>query len=255
MSSIVARNKSKLIYNQPPILEAVIAVYFSHPIVSNDLIKKEKRLKKNYDLSDIQSNVTIQVKGDSSLEPKFTKGPEQKGFRLLSTDMTKSLQIWPGMFLISQRSPYVGWDFFKERFFRDWNIFFKSNESKEISQIGMRYINRIDVPVKNGAEAIKPEDFLTINPSFPNSLSQIKNFSIQSVVELADIGSQLKLSSQSVPSPILGYSSLLLDIDIIKNQDLPNSQKALNAYLDIARVKKNEIFEMCITDMSRNLFK
>jgi uncharacterized protein (TIGR04255 family) len=137
----------------------------------------------------------------------------------------------------------------------DWNIFFKSNESKEISQIGMRYINRIDVPVKNGAEAIKPEDFLTINPSFPNSLSQIKNFSIQSVVELADIGSQLKLSSQSVPSPILGYSSLLLDIDIIKNQDLPKSQKALNAYLDIARVKKNAIFEMCITDMSRNLFK
>jgi uncharacterized protein (TIGR04255 family) len=58
-----------------------------------------------------------------------------------------------------------------------------------------------------------------------------------------------------VPSPIFGYSSLLLDIDIIKNQDLPNSQKALNAYLDIARVKKNEIFEMCITDMSRNLFK
>ena len=119
----------------------------------------------------------------------------------------------------------------------------------------MRYINRIDVPVKNGAGAIKPEDFLTINPSFPNSLSQIKNFSIQSVVELADIGSQLKLSSQSVPSPILGYSSLLLDIDIIKNQDLPKSQKALIAYFDIARVKKNAIFEMCITDMSRNLFK
>jgi len=44
MSSIVARNKSKLIYSQPPILEAVIAVYFSHPIVSNDLVMKEKRL-------------------------------------------------------------------------------------------------------------------------------------------------------------------------------------------------------------------
>jgi len=255
MSSVATSNKCEYIYSHPPILEAVIAINFLQPIANNDLFKIEKKLKKNYDASDTQSNVTMEVRVDSGSEPEFTQRIQQNGLRFSSADMTQTLHIWPEMFLVSQRAPYLGWDSFKERFLRDWGIFIKSNPNKEISQIGMRYINRIDVPLKNESESINPEEFLTINPTLPKALSEIKNFSIQTVLELTDIKSQLKLSSQSVPSPILRFSSLLLDIDIIKNQDLPKSPKALIAYLDAARDKKNEIFEMCVTEKSRVLFK
>jgi uncharacterized protein (TIGR04255 family) len=65
----------------------------------------------------------------------------------------------------------------------------------------------------------------------------------------------LTLNSSSAPSPLLGHAAFIVDEDIAKEGDPPQNDDAIYALLNQIRVKKNEIFEACITPRARELFK
>jgi uncharacterized protein (TIGR04255 family) len=57
-----------------------------------------------------------------------------------------------------------------------------------------------------------------------------------------------------VPAPLLGHSSFVLDQDLHTEINLPQSDDALYILLNQIHVKKNAVFEACITDRARELF-
>jgi len=63
------------------------------------------------------------------------------------------------------------------------------------------------------------------------------------------------INTASVPSPLIGYASFALDIDLIRDYEVPQADDDLWAYLSEVRRIKNSIFESCVTDKARALFE
>ena len=166
--------------------------------------------------------------------------------------MTQQLIISDTSFLVSQLAPYVGWDKFKERIIRDWDTWRHAVKFQPIQRVGMRYINRIDLPRKG--QVVYYEEYLTVYPALPPLLDPCSYHSINVKVLLGDIQSVLTLKSAVVESPLPDHLAIVLDLDIGRMYETPPDDESLYSFIDQARIKKNEIFESCITDKARELF-
>jgi uncharacterized protein (TIGR04255 family) len=49
--------------------------------------------------------------------------------------------------------------------------------------------------------------------------------------------------------------AILMDIDVSQSTSVPQNDEDIFALLNEMRVKKNNVFEACVTDQSRELFR
>ena len=166
--------------------------------------------------------------------------------------MTQQLHIRNLSFLVSQLAPYTGWEQFKSRIIRDWDTWRSAVSFRPIERVGMRYINRIDLPI--AGPLVQYEDYVTVYPALPALLDPCAYHSVNVRVLLKDIESELNLKSAVVPSPLPNHLAIVVDLDIARMYQTPPSDKELYSYICQARIKKNEIFEACITQKARELF-
>jgi uncharacterized protein (TIGR04255 family) len=250
---MIQKDNLKRHYDQPPITEAVIAVNFKTPLDEKLLLKLKNKYLLKYPQAQSISNVNVAVAmNKDDVQNPVANVNHQKGWRLSTKDMTQIVVIFPNSLTISQLAPYDGWDSFLNRFKRDWKICL-SISKKEISRLGVRYINRLDIPIRDNI--VEHEKYLNIYPMLPKQLTPLNAFAVQSAISLPTIGCELLLNSGLADSPILNCAGFMLDLDIFKMNDLPQSEKALYDLLDTIRMEKNKIFESCIKPKSRRLFK
>jgi len=241
-------------YPNAPITEAVIEIKFAKPLDSTDLDKANGKFTSDYPQhQNVQTfNVNLTLPNSQPVAPT-AEFDREVGHRHASVDMTELLLIWRSAFMLSQLAPYPGWDFFLNRFRRDWTTWKRVVGFREISRIGVRYINRIDIPVSG--PIVEHEAFLNVYPKVPDIFGPLGAYAVQAVVPIHDIGCKLTLNSAAVPSPILDHASFLFDQDIAKEADPPQSDEAIYDLLNNIRVQKNKVFEACITNRARELFK
>jgi len=241
-------------YSKPPITEAVIGINFENEISLKDIISVSKKYSKHYTNSQAVKNINVEISkvGDSEKKP-VTNVHEILGHRLSSDNMTQLLVIWPATFTISQLAPYSGWDDFFGRFVRDWKIWKRKFKHKKISRVGVRYINRIDIPTSDSI--VQHEDFLNIYPRVPESIATLDAYSVNIVTRLDHISCHLKINSAVVPSPILDHTSFLIDQDIYIDSSPPQKDDDIYTLLNLIRVEKNKVFESCVSDKARELFQ
>jgi len=174
------------------------------------------------------------------------------GHRRSSDDQTQIVILWPRSFVFSQLAPYPGWDVFFAPFVRDWTLWKKTVGYRKVSRVGVRYINRIDIPITS--DLTHYEEFLNLYPRFPDELGPVLAYGIQTQFPYPEIDGRITINSASVPSPLLGYSSFIFDQDIYKENDIPQTEEGLHKLLNDIHLKKNTIFEACITDRARERF-
>lgn len=241
-------------YTRPPITEAVIGITFSSPIKQTILTLVNKKFHSHYPNHETVSNVKIAVElADKQVNKPTADIDQENGHRLSTADMTQLVLLWPSSFSLSQLAPYHGWDSFFDRFVRDWGVWKRIVGFQTISRIGVRYINRIDIPVTG--PIIEHEKFLNVYPQLPGMLNPIEAYAIQTSSHLKDIDCRLMLNSAVVPSPILDRASFLIDLDISKEINPPQNDNDIYDLLKKIRVQKNAIFETCISSRARELFQ
>jgi uncharacterized protein (TIGR04255 family) len=239
-------------YKSPPITEAVIGITFSSPISDDVIGSLIKKFNANY--PDHQNVSTLDVALDVKDQKKPKADISQKiGHRLSTADMTQLLILWPTSFTFSQLAPYPGWEHFIERFVRDWRMLKRVVGYQQISRVGVRYINRVDIPATE--PIIEHEKFLNVYPKLPDLLNPLDAYGLQAVIQLPSINCVLKLNSARVPSPILDYASFVLDLDISNSVNPPQNDDDILELLNKIRLQKNSIFEACISNPSRELFQ
>lgn len=182
-----------------------------------------------------------------------TQVSKELGHRRSTPDISEIALIWPSAFIVSQLAPYPGWDTFFARFVRDWKVWKRISVFRNVIQIGVRYINRIDVPIENGI--IEESEFLNVYPRTPTSFGYLHGYGVQARLYVDDIDCNLNITSSAVPSPLIGHGSFLLDIDVFKTSNPPQNDREIHELLNRIRVKKNETFEACITNRARELFQ
>jgi uncharacterized protein (TIGR04255 family) len=237
-------------YKRPPITEAVIEMRFAAPIDSATLDKVSSAFKPLYPGEEFLKGVQFQMNLDVTSSAPQTI--EQMGYRRSSPDQTHILVLMPPSLIMSQLAPYPGWDQFFGRFCRDWDIWKKSVGYRKIIRIGVRYINRIDIPSSD--PVVYEEHFLNVYPHIPEVLGPVMQYAVQAQLPIVDIGCNLTLNSSVVPSPLLGHRSFVIDQDIGKDNPPQNDDDIYNVLNEI-RVIKNRVFEACITDRARELFE
>ena len=237
-------------YRSPPITEAVIEVRFEAVIDEAVRQKASDKFARHY------PRITQQVMTEISLEVSqgsFNIEQQPPTFRHANSDENEVLLVNPQSLAVSQLAVYPGWQTFFGRFERDWNIWKSISGFNKIERMGMRYINRLDVPLIDNIA--RHEDFLTLQIQLPPEYPLTIGYSLNARLPLHDVKCVANVNSGTAPSPVPGHAAFTLDIDVIRVIDLPNKDTDIIELLHEMRGAKNQLFESLITDAARERFR
>lgn len=237
-------------YARPPITEAVIELRFEPSVRLNILKKANSHFAKHYPGVQELRNFSVRLEFGEATESIVDQG--DLFFRRASSDETQLIIISEQSLLISQLAPYTGWREFSNRLKRDITIWKNTVGVRRLTRIGMRYINRIDIPA-NDQKKIDYEKYLNVYPHM--SFESISAYSLNIRRPIKDIQCELTINTATVQPPLYGFGSHLLDLDFGRVENVPQGVDQIMEFLSVLRQKKNEIFEDCITDRARALFE
>lgn len=237
-------------YRKAPIVEAVIDVRVQHQVKPTDLGQLAKKLGGRYPNSMEVKGVEVLIEG-SGAQVKHSNA----GYRLTSNDQADSCVVNATGITTSRLAPYTGWEAFAQSAHDNWETWAKVTGSSQAARVGVRFINRIDVPRDTDGN-VTIFDYIRLRPEFPPvSNSPLTGFAVQITTKLDNSQWWVSLNSGViVPAPLLNHVSFLLDIDVYRDTELPTNSKKLCEVIDQARELKNGLFEKMITDSSRALF-
>lgn len=243
-------------YDRPPITEAVIEFRVRDRYTADAMQQLVAKLRKPYPNATEQSNVEVAIEATGGA-PIVRPQIEANGYKLSSEDQADIVLLGNASLATARLAPYPGWEAFTERAQKNWKIWRKSKKTNPVNRIGLRYINRVDIPHEEGKK-IRLGDYMRVTPNFPKDgaiLSDLSNYVVQVNTGTRDKNWDVTLTSTPVnPPPLLDHASLLLDIDIFRTREMPTANDHIWEEVERIHALKNEIFEMCITDQSRRLF-
>lgn len=244
-------------YTKAPITEALIDIQFEGEAVSATSLTDINALEADqYPTKRPLYISSITLDGGSEQQPPITKHTDdQMGWAFISAN---KLQVWQARrngFTFSRLAPYEQWDSFRDEARRLWKITRDAFRPETITRIGVRYINRIVIPLP-----LKDfKDYLLTVPEIAPSLTQsVSSFFMQLHIPQEDILSLLVLNQQLIPPrDLISVTSIpiVLDIDLFRFVDIPQEDDKIWELFELLRTKKNNIFEGCITDATRELIR
>lgn len=172
------------------------------------------------------------------------------GWKLTSTDQKQIVQSrWNG-FTFSRLAPYGSWHPFRDEARRQWNVYRNTMKPEAVMRIAVRYINRIDLP----GDGVELKEYFRTSPEIaPDLPQQLDGFFMQLRFGYPDVRGQCLINQTIVPSVRDHVVSVVLDIDLFRSQDIPQTDEDLWQCFESLHDAKNKIFEDCITDSTRRL--
>lgn len=242
-------------YKKPPITEAIIELRLEAPIEEKAIQKIQRKLSKDYEYSKTILKKEFSLDTEEMKISEVRQEVEFEGFMLTSKNECDVVQIKRNAMICSRLAPYTGWENFAPRARKNWGIWRKSTKKLRLSRIGVRYINRIDIPIKE-RKGIRLEDYLTVVPQYPEPslIKVLTNYTMQITGSFSAENFQIVVNTNVTRSPLIDHLSVILDIDLSPQDSLPQSDDNIWHLVDEIREHKNNAFEMCITDLTRELF-
>lgn len=239
-------------YPAPPIIDSVIELRFQVPIAAREFEKAAKRLALDYAHHEVGEEAEVEVRVTSGEITPSLKDP-RRVHTLSSEDQASRVRFDPYKIFWSRLPPYEGWDPLEERLFRDLANFPKKLGFPSISRVGVRFRNRLDVPV-NDAGVASYEDYIAVNIELPDIFDPHDGYVWKVVKHFKDRPLSATVNSGIIAPEIPKTVAILLDIDVYMQRELPSSLDELKGALATMRDLKNEIFEICVTDKARESF-
>jgi len=242
------------LYESPPISEAVREFRFdpSQPWDSTVLGLVYDRVKRDYPKKKQQIGLSLEIHG-SPQEVQQQIGNPTPRMQFLSEDEKSLIQLSTDALSINKLKPYQSWEVFKKTILSTLTAYVDVNQPKGIRRIGIRYINRIEIP----AAVVKIEDYLLATPSLPAPLPQEFQTWVQRVeVPVKEQDGLLVIQSGSIRDGKSENIAFLLDIDfIVQKTDQAIPLESASNVIEAAHEQVENAFEACITDNARTLFK
>lgn len=236
-------------YPFPPIIEAVAEFVFEQEIDFDEQKRISQKVNSFYPNERVE--IGKQINFDFKKEKVEIKEID-KIIRRRSENEDEIFSIGGASLVVSKLPIYDGWEVFLSRIKRDWDEAKSVTGYRKISRIGLRFVNRIDLPFESDLVSI--EDYMNLGLNYPAPLGPMITSSWRSEHPVDDLGAMLILSMAKVESPLPKHMGLLLDIDVAKVLDVPQKDDDIFSYLEKARVFKNSVFELSIKDEARKRF-
>lgn len=173
------------------------------------------------------------------------------GYRFFSNDEKQILQARLDGFTFSRLAPYDCWQTFRNEAKRLWSIYQSLTRLEAIARLTVRYINRLDIPLPMGDF----KDYLRTFPEVSSDLPQgLSGYFMQLQIPQESPATVLIINQALVSPPTPKFVSILLDLDLFLEKDIPNDEIGIWNILEKMHEQKNKAFEACITDRTRELF-
>jgi uncharacterized protein (TIGR04255 family) len=218
------------------------------------LEKASKKLIQDYPLSDPVVEQQVQFENSDQRLPRFHYRSEPVGFQLTSLDQANIVSLNKDRLATSRAAPYEGWNRLRAQAEKNWRSVIKSLGVTPISRIGVRYVNRLDIPLK-GSTTVNLDEYLHFVPKIDSFSAHPMTEFVYLVTRSTELENwSARLVTSLVPPPLIDHISLGFDIDVFRTDAIPIDNAQLWSIVDEARSVKNSIFEMYITDRARELF-
>jgi uncharacterized protein (TIGR04255 family) len=165
-------------------------------------------------------------------------------------------------FGVSRLAPYQDWRTFSGEARRLWNRYCDMVKPGVVQRLGLRYINRIDIPLPLDDFGEYLITAPLVSPHLPQGLS---NYVMSLTIPIDDVVTaaitEAILNQNAVPNqafvpPVRPNTvSILLDIDVSQMVSDPVTEDQVWERFEELRKIKNHVFESCITDRTRELFQ
>lgn len=236
-------------YENPPITEAVLEIRWSALLSAKSFQKLRQALKPLFPFEEEEQELEVHF----DLANPSVRQLGISAYRFRSADAADVVVLRAFGLTVSRLAPYAGWSDLSGRMERYIDLLSSLKEGpKNRSRIGVRFLNRIDVPLA-ADNVFDPSTYVTIVPQRPGVLSAPAGSFATSVVEAPIDDYLVNVNFAKQPSPLLQHIGLFLDIDVFNNLERPLSTLAQDFVA--ARGIINSVFEGCITDRARGLFK
>lgn len=249
---VLAMTESDRNYFAPPIIDATIELRFENALSEADRERVSKRFAKRYPLAE-EATVQRMLVNIQPTGVATQMDVQERLSRRRSTETPAVVQIGNFVFDVATGAPYGGWQELFDRFVEDWTTAKRVWKYRPIQRIGMRYINRLDLD-PNDKDLIDYEDYLNLRVNLPETFPPTISYELgfQSSVESIKCGVTVK--SGTAPPAVPGKVSFTLDIDLWRQDDVPQKDTEVLDLLLEMRKAKNQLFETFITDKARELF-
>lgn len=237
-------------YPNNPIVEAIIDIRVGfQPGVSLDSMEK---LFEREVLSYPKHAKIMGAEIGASLGAQVSASARQlhTGYIFFSGDQKQAFQARLDGFTFTRLTPYDRWDSFRDEARRLWSIYRSGTNPATISRVAVRYINRLDIPL----QVRDLKDYLRtvpeISPALPQGLS---GYFMHLEIPQEDLKAMLHINQGIIPPCKPEVVSILLDIDLFREYDIPTEEEGLWGVFEHFRPRKNEIFKSCITEKMEDL--
>lgn len=243
-------DESSISYENPPILEAIIEIRFGEPASEANLKKVSDWLKSRYYNVQIEEQVEVKVDFPTrSAEFKLNGNL----YRLSSSDLTTECSVSPFNIAWTSRAPYEGWSSFVTRVTSDLDTASKVLFKRQVVRLGLRYINRIDVPISQ-SRTFEYETFFNFKVDTQGALEPSTHYHWAVRKEYQDEMLSSLVQSAVMSPELIGQRSFSLDIDIASEVDVPQRVDDILSKLGQMRVLKNRLFEAALTPVAKERF-
>lgn len=244
-------------YNKPPVVEAILHVRFAAEFSASDLERMPRLLNSQYPKSKAEADFELQFEFGTQTAKPPKAIPVDTGVRLTSANDQKIIVVRKTHIIFGFRAPYQGWDEFYSSARLVFDTVREKLSYKPIKGIGLRYVNRIDIPIAQEGALVTPSDYLTVSVGLPNTAITAITRGFQSVTEIELNHDRLvaRVVSATADPALINHASLLLDIDIIAEREIPQKAEEFWAFVGRMRDSKNALFETLVTDRARALFR
>lgn len=177
-------------------------------------------------------------------EPQAENRQQHTGFRLISADKQKITHIRTDGFTFSLLHPYDRWEPFCEEARSLWNIYRAALMPMRVTRLAVRYINRLDIPFAS----VELKNYLRTVPEVSGDLPQILlSYFMQLVIPQEEMKAKAVINQALVPPVKPDTTSIILDIDLFREVDIPEDEEGIWNLFEQLREGKNTIFKACLT--------
>jgi uncharacterized protein (TIGR04255 family) len=207
----------------------------------------------------MSSPAALPVQSSSDVSGAAASGPSAVGedhgwigVRALTADNLQVANFSRDLFSFSRLKPYGTWETFSSEALRLWAVHQALSGISHVHRLGVRFINRIEVP----ADDVMFDDYFEGLGTSPLELDTTGFLHQHSfAVPNEPYGVNLARTFQPPGPPDPTRLALLLDIDAFTSEPFPADPGMIAGRLVRLRTLKNEMFRGSLTDRAMDLFR
>lgn len=240
-------------YKHAPIVEAIIDLRIVRPegLSPDAVVSFAESLKDQFPTVKDITMVTMGFHGKGPGEGEFSSQQGKIGLRLENERGDRVLQLQPVAFTYSHLPPYSDWVTFRNETKPLWLSYVAMTQVRSVTRLAVRVINKLRLPVSIANLPRYSKLLACLPEGIPGTP---EGFFTQMQISGSPWASdcQVLVNAGAMPQSD-GKVELLLDFDIFVNATHGSDSPEIWEILNKLNAAKDDLFEGCITDDTREL--